>query len=138
MPEISAMLKQLFTGLGAILALCLNVNAFAGNAPAPPPPKAARLDVTMTVVPLNADIEKTVAQTINIPVPGVIPATQKPAATAKHAAPRQDKAGIKSLEHTRASAIRESAKAQREAAEAAKEARKDSSNSGAPDNDTPP
>ena len=132
------MLKQLFTGLAAILALCLNLNAFAANAPVPPPPKPAPLDVTMTVVPLNADIEKTVAQTITIPVPGVTPGTQKPTTMAKPAARPQDQAGIKSLEHTRASAIRESAKAQREAAEAAKEARKDSNNSGAPDNDNPP
>ncbi len=120
------------------LTLCMAIPAYAANskAPPPPPPKPAALDVTMTVVPLNADIEKTVAQTITLPVPGA--AAQKPATAAKPAAQQRDKSGIKNVEKTRAAALRETAEAQREAAEAAKEARKDSHNSSTPDNDTPP
>lgn len=133
------MLKFSGACLVPALMICLAMPAYAGNGKTPPspPPKPAALDVTMTVVPLNADIEKTVAQTITIPVPSAAGA-QKPATMAKPAAKRQDKSGIKNIEKTRAAALRETTEAHREAAEAAKEARKDSHNSSTPDNDTPP
>lgn len=129
--------------LVATLLLVAAVPTHAGNGSASPaPPSKPTLDVTMNVVSLNADIEKTVVQTITVPVN--TPATEllKPASKVRslpHNPARQPvQSGVKSVENARASVLRQTAEARREAAEAAKEARKDRSNSSAPDNDTPP
>jgi len=130
--------------LVATLLLVAAVPAHAGNSSASPPapPPKPTLDVTMNVVSLNADIEKTVVQIITVPVN--TPATEllKPASKVRslpHTPAHQPvQAGIQSIENARASVLRQTAEARREAAEAAKEARKDRSNSSAPDNDTPP
>jgi hypothetical protein len=137
----------LITAAGVLLLLTA-VAAKADNnltSPAPPPAPApkSKLDVTMNVVPLNADIEKTVVQTITLPVN--IPAAEIPEQGSKakkdkvpSATQQSSKSGIDTIEKTRESVLRETTKAQREAEEAVKEARKDSNNSSAPDNDTPP
>ncbi|HVC29167.1 MAG TPA: hypothetical protein VNF48_06400 [Gammaproteobacteria bacterium] len=125
-----------------LLFTAVVADADNGSAPRKTPPKS-NLDVTMNVVPLNSDIEKTVVQTITLPV--IIPTAElhKQGSKAKagavpSAAKETSKSGVDSIENTRASVLRQTAEAQREAAETAKEARKDLNNSSAPDNDTPP
>ena len=129
--------------LVATLLLVAAAPAHAGNSSAPPAPSPKpTLDVTMNVVPLNADIEKTVVQTIT--VPANTPATEllKPASKVRlipnTPAHQPVQAGVQSVENERELVLRQTAEARREAAEAAKEAHKDRNNSSAPDNDTPP
>ena len=133
---------ELITAAGALLLFAgLTANADNGSPPTPPP--KTKLDVTMNVVPLNADIEKTVVQIITLPV--ITPAdelhkkeSKTKTAQVPSATQQMSKSRINAIEKTHAAVIRETTGARREAAEAAKEARKDSNNSSAPDNDTPP
>ena len=123
----------------AAVLLAIALPAFAGNN-APPPPQ---LDVTMKVVPLNANIEKSVSHKIELPLKNPVDQLPKQSAPAKQTPPaRHDSAkrsapsGGKSDDASRESILREAAEARQEATEAAKEAQKDRDNSGAEDNDS--
>lgn len=114
--------------------------AFAGDSA---PAAKAPLDVTMDIVPLNADVEKSVVQNITVPPtprPVAPPkqASRQPAAA--HAAATRPAGAAKpgDADEMRESAARQAAEARHEAAEAAAEARKDRNNSSTPDNDGPP
>ncbi|HVA55902.1 MAG TPA: hypothetical protein VNI53_08945 [Gammaproteobacteria bacterium] len=138
------MLRYELITIVATMLLLTAVAADANNSSALPktPPKS-NLDVTMNVVPLNSDIEKTVVQTITLPIITPTNKLHKQNSKAKagavpSATQQPSKSGIDSIENTRASVLRQTAEARHEAAETTKEARKDSNNSSAPDNDTPP
>jgi len=138
------MLRYGLITIAAAMLLLTAVAADADNGSAPPktPPKS-NLDVTMNVVPLNSDIEKTVVQIITLPIITHATELHKQNSKAKAGAvppttQQPSESGIDSIENTHESVMRETAEAQREAAETAKEARKDSNNSSAPDNDAPP
>jgi hypothetical protein len=119
------------TTMIAPLLLVAGASAYAGNSPPPAAPANPPLDVTMRVVPLNADIEKSVVQTIVVPM-------NVPAAKFNWTSPRAGATAGKSPAAPRvpnitvggqARALRQASEARREAAEAAKEARKDRDNS---------
>ena len=121
-----------FTTMIAPLLLVAGASAYAGNsAPAPAAPANPRLDVTMRVVPLNADIEKSVVQTIVVPmnVPaakrnGTLPVAGATGGKAQ-AAPRVPNFTVGG----QTGALRQAEEIRRAAAAAAKEARKDRDNS---------
>lgn len=134
------MFRHCLISLSAAGLLAITLPVYAGN-DAPPP--APQLDVTMNVVPLNSNIEKSVAHTIVLPLKQPVTRLPEKAAQGKHAQPaRQSNAnqsrvsGGKSDEASRESILREAAEAREEASEAAKEAQKDRDNSGAEDNDS--
>jgi len=118
--------------------------AYAGNDTTPPAATTPKLDVTMNVVPLDADIEKTVVQTITLPlqaVPRKDLSRQAPKAPSGASAVAQQPARmtVKAVDVIREPNARQAAEARRQAAEAAAEARKDRNNSSAPGNGpTPP
>jgi hypothetical protein len=132
-------------GLGAcaaslLLLAAMDARAADDSAPPAPPPKSA-LDVTMNVVPLNADIEKTVVQTITVPVnahPGVLSKQSPKHPGTPTAVPQSAQSTVKATEKVQVSVSRDTAEARRQAEEAAREARKDRNNSSASDNGTPP
>lgn len=103
------------------------------------------LDVTMDIVPLNADVEKSVVQNITVPeslrpavAPRKVPVPSAGAASRTTVGRPDGSVKHATTEEIHDLAARQAAQARREAAEAAAEARKDRNNSSAPDNDEPP
>ena len=135
------MFRRYLINLSAAGLLAIALPVYAGNDAAPPAPP--QLDVTMNVVPLNSNIEKSVAHTIVLPLKKpdtklpVQSAQGKQAASAKHPAANPPAASDdKTDAASRKSILHEAAEAREEATEAAKEAQKDRDNSGAEDNDS--
>lgn len=136
------MLTYRLASLFVPLLLGAGASAYAGTgAPPPAAPANSPLDVTMRVVPLNADIEKSVVQTIVVPM-------NVSAAKLNRTLPRAGATAGKSPEAPRvpdfivggrARAMRQAAAVRRAAADAAKEASKDRDNSSTKEhNPTPP
>jgi len=122
-----------------LLLLFTAVPAHAANGPASQsPPQKSTLDVTMNVVPLTSDIEKTVVQTIILPVNTRAVKLPEPSSKARSSRQATVPSDGKPADSARDSVLRQTVEARREAAEAAKEARKDRDNSSTPDNDAPP
>ena len=120
------------TSIIAPLLLVAGASAYAGNgAPPPAVPANPPLDVTMRVVSLNADIEKSVVQTIVVPMNV---SAAKLNRTLPAAGATAGKSSAKShvpnfIVGAQARAMRQAAEVRRAAAETAKEANKDRDNS---------
>lgn len=124
---------------GPVMLLAAAGMAHAAPPPSSPPPDRKLLEVTLTVVTPDQDINRAVAQTIILAAPHGVAAGIQPVVVAGKSSPdHSGKPAVKTAKKTRASLLRarrETAEAEAEAAEAKSEAREDAHNSTTPDSD---
>ncbi len=123
---------------GPAMLLAAAGTAHAAPPPSSPSPDRKLLEVTLTVVTPDQDINRTVAQTITLAAPHGVAAGIQPVVAGKSSPGHSGKPAVKTAKKTRESLLRarrETAEAKAEAAEAKSEAREDAHNSTTPDSD---
>ncbi len=129
--------RMLLAAAPAMLLVAAGM-ARAAPPPASPPPDRKLLEVTLTVVTPDQDINRTVAQTITLAAPHGVADGIRPVVAGKSSPAHSGKPAVKTAKKTRESLLqarRETAEAKAEAAEAKSEAREDAHNSTTPDSD---
>ncbi len=129
---------RMLLAAGPAMLLAAAGTAHAAPPPSSPSPDRKLLEVTLTVVTPDQDINRTVAQTITLAAPHGVAAGIQPVVAGKSSPGHSGKPAVKTAKKTRESLLRarrETAEAKAEAAEAKSEAREDAHNSTTPDSD---